>query len=149
MASRDVAAHNASAVAATTYANQLLRRAEFRAARRRRLTLLAPAVAVAFWALADLVAARHGRLSANDAGAIRHVIDHLQPIAWMVILVVGPVAVALKPGRSRAPAMVAALAGPVLTPLVFGPGGWHAWQIAAFLVIALAAGAAPAETKRG
>lgn len=122
---------------ATTYGDRLLARAEFRAERRRRMALLLPLIAAALWALADLVAARHGRLIAQGAGAVRHATDHLVPIAWTVILVVGAAAIGLKPKRSSAPLLVSILAGPVLSPALFGPGGWHPWQTALFLALAL------------
>jgi hypothetical protein len=122
---------------ATTYGDRLLQRAEFRAARHRRIAVLLPLAGVASWALADLVAARHGRLIAQGAGALRHAADHLIPIAWTVFLVVGAAAIGLKPKRSSAPLLVSILAGPVLSPALFGPGGWHPWQMVLFLPLAL------------
>lgn len=113
---------------------------EFRIARRRRMALLLPATLVAFWAIADLAAARHGRLITQDASFVRHVIDHLALAAWTMVFVVGGLATALKPRRVPAGAFVAILAGPVLTPMIFrGGGGWHLWQIAVFIVLALPA----------
>jgi hypothetical protein len=122
------------------YGEHMLAGLEFRAARRRRVALLLPAMAVAFWAIADLAAARHGRLLTQDASFIRHVLDHLALAAWTLVLVLGGLATALKPRRIPAGALVAILAGPVLTPLIFrGGGGWHLWQIALFVLLVLPA----------
>ncbi len=105
-------------------------RAAFRAERRRRALTLLPGTAVVFWALADLVAGRFHRLSALDAGFIRHVTDHIQPVAWTLAFVLIPYLVAVKPKPKRTGAVVALFTGPVLTPLLFGAGGWRLWQIA-------------------
>lgn len=124
--------------AATNYGERLLAGLEFRAARRRRFVLLLPATAVAFWAIADLAAARHGRLVAQDAGAMRQWADHLALGLWTLALVVGGMATALKPRRVPAGALVAILAGPILTPIIFrGGGGWHPWQTVLFVLLAL------------
>lgn len=126
-----------------TYGERQLAKAEFRLARRRRAVLLLPGAAVIFWALADLVAARHGRVWALTQGdgalsaLLRHTADHLQPVAWTLALVLVPLLVALKPKPKRTGAIIALFAGPVLTPLLFGAGGWRLWQITALSGIVL------------
>lgn len=122
-----------------TYGERMLGRLDFKLARRRRLVLLVPAAILAVWASADLGAARHGRLDVQGAGLLRHVADHAALAAW-TLLVVGAFATALKPRRAPGAALVAILAGPVLTPVIFrGGGGWHAWQIGFFLLVTLPA----------
>lgn len=112
-------------------------RAEFRAARRKRALILLPGTAVVMWSLANLVAARHGRLSALEAGFVKHVIDHALPVLWTLFLVQVPFLLSLKPKPKRSGAVLAMFTGPVLTPLVFGAGGWRLWQIAAFAGLVL------------
>ncbi len=119
---------------AVTYGDEMLARAESvhrtAAARRRRLTLMGPATAATLWALADLVAARHARLTEIDAGFVRHVIDHGAPIIWTIAFVALPLIAALKRDPIPAGAALGFLAGPALSPALFGPGGWKWWQIA-------------------
>ncbi len=110
---------------------------EFRAERRRRALVLAGSLSVTFWALADLVAARHRSLSDVGASFLEHLGDYVQPVAWTLALVVTPLLVSVKPRPRRAGAILALLTGPVLTPLVFGAGGWHLWQIGLLGAIAL------------
>jgi len=113
-----------------TYGEQMLRRAEqkvrSRAARRRRLTLLAPAAIATLWSLADLLAARHARL--DGAGLVHTFIDHSEVIAWTFGFVLVPILLSIKPSPLPQGAGLALVAGPVLTPIVFGAGGWHLWQ---------------------
>ncbi len=123
-----------------TYGEQMLANAErktrARAARRRRLTLLVPATAVSLWALADLVAARSARLSAMHAGLGHHLVDHVEVIVWTIAFVVIPIAMSLKPDPIPSGALLAFFAGPILTPVLFGPGGWKLWQGAILTLIA-------------
>lgn len=116
-----------------TYGERLLAQAEARAkargARRRQLLLLTPSSAVILWALADLVAARHSRLLVMHAAVLRHITDHTQVVAWTVFLVVIPLAIAVRRNGLPGGAALTLLAGPIATPLVFGPGGWKVWQI--------------------
>jgi hypothetical protein len=135
-----------------TYGEQMLRRAEAkvraRAARRRRITLLVPATFATLWSLADLLGARHARLAAIDAGMFRTGIDHLEPIVWTFAFVIVPILLAIKPNPTPQGAALALVAGPVLTPIVFGPGGWHLWQDAIlFAVCAMILLAARARTR--
>lgn len=115
-----------------TYGERMLVRAEARArrraARRRRAILLLPATVATLWSLANLIAARHARLSDMDAGFFRQGIDHLQPILWTVVLVLAPLAIAVKPDPIPMGAALALLAGPAVSPFLFGPGGWSVWQ---------------------
>jgi len=112
-------------------------RAEFRAARRRRALTLLPGAAVILWSLSDLVAARAGRASAAKLGLLGHLVDHVQPIAWTLLVVLVPFLVALKPKPKRSGAVLAMFTGPVLTPLLFGAGGWRLWQIGVFAALVL------------
>ncbi|MCA1832705.1 MAG: hypothetical protein ABR548_05255 [Actinomycetota bacterium] len=120
-----------------TLGERKLAKAEFRAMRRRRALALLPGVAVIFWSLADLVAARGARLSALNLGFIRHVLDGVQPIAWTLLLVVVPYLLAVKPRPKRSGAVLALFTGPVLTPILFGSGGWRLWQIGVLAALVL------------
>ncbi|MFA5892040.1 MAG: hypothetical protein WDA27_13990 [Actinomycetota bacterium] len=141
-----------------THGERLLAQAEARAKargeRKRRSLLLAPATAATLWALADLVAARHSRLSMLHAGVLRYVFDHTQVIAWTIALVVVPLAISVKRHPIPGGAALTLLAGPIATPLVFGHGGWKAWQtgiviLACTLILAGARARARARTARG
>lgn len=112
-------------------------RAEFRSARRRRALALLIGSPIVFWALANLVAARHERLGIIRAGFFRHVADHAQPVAWTLLLVLVPMLLAVKPKPKRSGAVFAMFTGPVISPLLFGAGGWRLWQIGAFSVLVL------------
>jgi len=117
-----------------TYGEQMLARAETRRrgrAVRKRLVLLIPGVSAVLWSTADLIAARHARLDAAGAGVIRMFIDHIQPLVWSVAFVLLPLIAALGRQALVAGAGLALLAGPVMTPALFGAGGWKPWQIAA------------------
>ncbi len=112
-------------------------RAEFRAVRRRRAMTLLPGTAVILWSLANLEAARYERLAAVHAGFFGHLVDHVQPIVWTLLLVQVPFMLAVKPRPKRSGAVLAMFTGPVLTPLLFGAGGWRLWQIAVFAGLVL------------
>lgn len=124
-----------------TYGEQVLRQAERRAravsARRRGLTLLMPGAVAALWALADLVAARHARLVSLDVSVLRHVVDHAEPILWTVLFSFLPLLASVKPEPLPSGAALALAAGPVLSPTLFGSGGWKPWQIAVVAAIAV------------
>jgi hypothetical protein len=113
------------------------RKAAFRAARRKRAMTLLPGTAIILWSLADLVAARHARLAAAKAGLIHQAFDHVQPIVWTLLVVLVPYLVSVKPKPKRSGALLAMFTGPVLTPLLFGAGGWRLWQILAFAGLVL------------
>ena len=81
------------------------------------------------WALADLVAARHARLLEADAGWFRMGIDLAAPVFWTVLFVTLPVIGALKRDPLPMGMALAFAAGPVMSPILFGPGGWKWWQI--------------------
>ena len=112
------------------------RRARGRAARRRRRMLLLPASFATVWALIGLLVARHERLSHAHASAFRHLYDHVSVAAWTLLLVIVPLAVALRPRPIPAGAALAVIAGPILSPVLFGPGGWSRWQIAVVSAVA-------------
>jgi len=96
--------------------------------------MLLPGVAVILWSLADLVAARHARLHGGFFSAI---VDHIQPIIWTLLAVLVPLLVALKPKPKRWGAVMAMFTGPVLTPILFGAGGWRLWQIGSIALLVL------------
>lgn len=112
-------------------------KARSRAARRRRFTLLLPATVAILWSTANLVAARHDRLGELDAGVMRHASDHAQVILWGVLFVLVPLAYAVKPDPLPHAVLLSLLAGPFLTPLVFGRGGWRIWQTLIVVAVTL------------
>lgn len=114
----------------------MLQRANFRLARRRRMVLLGTATAATVFACGSLISARHATMS---GGALSFFIGDVLLLAWAALLVVPSFAGAVKPRPVRAGALGALLFGPVLMPLVFGPGGWKAWQVAAMLAASVAA----------
>jgi hypothetical protein len=107
-----------------------------RMARRRLLTLLVPGLVTVAWATTQLVSARHARLADDGAAAVRLVVDPALPVLWAFFFVVLPLMWALKPRPLPAGAALALLAGPVLSPILFGPGGWRPWQIAILSLVA-------------
>src|SRR5437870_397993 len=117
-----------------TYGEQLLAQAaEIRrrgALRRRRLLLLCPMIAITCWSLADLVAARGPRLHPIHSGGLRVLFAHSEPIIWTVLFVMVPLAYSVKPYPLPSGAALSFIAGPVMSPFLFGAGGWHAWQLA-------------------
>lgn len=126
---------------AVTYGEQLLARAEAQhrsiAARRRRRGLLYPTTAAILWSLADLVGARHARLNELEAGGFVHVVDHTMPVVWTLAFVLLPMVAALKSDPLPGGAALAFLAGPILTPFLFGGGGYRWWQL---LIVMAASG---------
>lgn len=116
-----------------TYGEKLLEQAERQKragkARKRLVRVLVPASVVIVWAMLDLLSARNARLDDIDAGFVRTVLDHGQVIAWTILFVLVPFGAALKPDPMIAGAALAWFAGPIVTPLLFGPGGWKLWQI--------------------
>ena len=127
-----------------TYGEEMLAEAEARAesrmqahsARRRRTRLLLPFLGAALWAMFDLMAARNGRLSAGGAGGIRMLFDHILVIGWTVLFVITPMVGALKRDPLPSGAALSFIAGPILSPILFGHGGWKWWQS---LVVAMVA----------
>ena len=124
-----------------TYGEEQLAEAEERArkqsARKRRTRLLLPFLAATLWSMFDLVAARNGRLVAGGAGGIRLLFDHVLVIGWTLLFVIIPMAGSLKRDQLPSGAALAVIAGPVLSPLLFGHGGWKWWQT---IVVVLVAG---------
>ena len=127
-----------------TYGEEMLAEAEAQAgararkhsARRRRTRLLLPFLGAALWAMFDLMAARNGRLSAGGAGGIRLLFDHIMVIGWTVLFAITPMVGALKEDPLPSGAALSFIAGPVLSPILFGHGGWKWWQS---LVVAIVA----------
>ncbi|HEX9774692.1 MAG TPA: hypothetical protein VGB83_03820 [Actinomycetota bacterium] len=140
-----------------TYGEHMLaqaeRRGRARSARRRRVRLLWPSLAMIFWSLADLLAARHERTLGAGVGPAGQLVDHVQPIAWTVLLVAVPLVASLKPQPVKAGALLALLAGPVFGTAIFGTGGWRWWQAtivgAACLLILAASNPSPQPSPAG
>ena len=130
---------------AVTYGEEMLAQAEAQALararnqsmRKRRVRLLLPFLGATLWAMFDLMAARNGRLSAGGAGGIRLLFDHVLVMGWTVLFVIAPMIGAIKRDPLPSGAALSFVAGPILTPLLFGRGGWNWWQS---LVVLLAAG---------
>jgi len=124
-----------------TYGEEMLAEAEervrARSARKRRGKLLAPFLIAALWATADLMAARNARLAHNGAGSIRLLFDHIIVIVWAAAFVVLPMIGALKRDPLPSGAALSFVAGPVLSPILFGHGGWKWWQSLVVTLVAL------------
>jgi hypothetical protein len=124
-----------------TYGEEMLAQAEerlrARSARKRRSKLLVPFLIAALWAMFDLMAARNGRLVHGGAGGIRLLFDHVVIIVWTGAFVILPMIGALKREPLPSGAALSFVAGPVLSPILFGHGGWKWWQS---LVVTLVAG---------
>ena len=129
---------------AVTYGEEMLAQAEaealtrmrLRSARRRRVRLLLPFLGATVWAMLDLVAARNGRLSAGGAGGIRLLFDHVLVMGWTVLFVIAPMIGALKRDPMPSGAALSFVAGPIISPLLFGHGGWNWWQSLVVLLVA-------------
>jgi hypothetical protein len=126
---------------AMTYGEEMLAQAEARvrkqSVRRRRSRLLVPFLIAALWAMADLMSARNGRLAGGGAGGLRLLFDHILVMGWTGVFVVLPMVGALKRDPLPAGAALAFISGPILSPILFGHGGWKWWQS---LVVILVAG---------
>ena len=124
-----------------TYGEEMLAQAEDRArkqsAKRRRARLLGPFLIAALWAMFDLMSARNARLVAGGAGGIRLLFDHILVAVWSVTFVILPMVGALKRDPLPAGAALSFVSGPILSPILFGHGGWKWWQS---LVVVLVAG---------
>jgi hypothetical protein len=128
---------------AMTYGEEMLAQAEELAvararnhsARKRRVRLLLPFLGAALWAMFDLVAARNGRLSAGGAGGIRLLFDHVLVMGWTLLFVIAPMIGALKREPMPSGAALSFTAGPILTPILFGHGGWNWWQSLVVLIV--------------
>jgi hypothetical protein len=124
-----------------TYGEEMLARAEertrARSARKRRAKLLAPFLIAALWATADLMAARNARLAHGGAGGFRLLFDHVLVIVWSGAFVVMPMIGALKRDPLPSGAALSLVAGPVLSPILFGHGGWKWWQSLVVILVAV------------
>ncbi len=128
---------------AVTYGEEMLAQAEAQAvararqhsARKRRVRLLLPFLGASLWAMFDLMAARNGRLSAGGAGSIRLLFDHVLVMAWTILFVIAPMIGALKRDPMPSGAALSFVAGPVLSPILFGHGGWKWWQSLVVLIV--------------
>lgn len=88
-----------------------------------------PTTIAILWSLADLVGARHARLLELNAGFFVHFVDHMMPVVWTLAFVLLPMMAALKSDPLPAGAPLAFVAGPILTPFLFGPGAFKWWQL--------------------
>jgi hypothetical protein len=118
----------------------MLAQAEARArkvsVRRRRSRLLVPFLIAALWAMADLMSARNARLASGGAGGIRLLFDHVLVMSWTGVFVILPMVGALKRDPLPAGAALAFISGPILSPILFGHGGWNWWQSLVVILIA-------------
>jgi hypothetical protein len=125
---------------AMTYGEEMLAQAEARArkvsVRRRRSRLLVPFLIAALWAMADLMSARNARLASGGAGGIRLLFDHVLVMSWTGVFVILPMVGALKRDPLPAGAALAFISGPILSPILFGHGGWNWWQSLVVILIA-------------
>lgn len=118
-------------------------------AKRRALTLLVPSLIASGWSTSALIATRNERLATEGAGLLRLIADPALPVLWTALFVLLPLWWALKPEPLPAGAGLAFMAGPVMTPILFGAGGWHPWQIAMLAAVTwLVLGAAAARARR-
>lgn len=123
-----------------THGDRLLAHAEARAARavrnRRMRALGIPVLLATVASGVSLYRAQHARVVATGASGLRHVGDHALMIAFTFAFVVLPLVGAIR-SRRVFPVVVAMVAGPALTPRLFGSGGWRWWQT--FVVVAAGA----------
>lgn len=120
----------------TTYGDRLLAEAEerirSRQQRRRRITLLAPAgliLLVATWrTLGNRVEAL------DDVGLLRLLADVASTLGYAALLVGLPIVVATGARLNAIAAGIALATGPVLMPVIMGPG-WSVWQRLGFALI--------------
>lgn len=114
-----------------THGDRLLAHAEARAARavrnRRMRAVGIPALLATLASVVSLYRAQHARVVATGASGFRHVGGHATMITFTFTFVVLPLVGAIR-SRRAFPAVVAIVAGPVLTPRLFGAGGWRWWQ---------------------
>lgn len=114
---------------------QAERQAHRRLAKRRVLTLFVPGAVTSLWAMLDLLGARADRMEAAGAGFFAVAFGSLLVIAWTVLFVVLPLYGAVKADPLPSGAALAFAAGPVLSPMLFGAGGWKVWQIVVLFAI--------------
>lgn len=128
-----------------TYGDRLLAEAEARAhsamVRRRMLALGVPALLATFASTAGLYRAQLEWIDATGASALRRAGTHALMIASTVTFVCIPLLGAIR-SRRIVPAMIALSAGPILTPQLFGPGGWRWWQTLVVVAVCVLVSAA-------
>jgi hypothetical protein len=95
--------------------------------------LFAPAALASFFATLGILSERRSALA--DAGPFRVAFDHLLVLVYLGVLVLGMIALAVRPGRPRLPALVALIAA-VGMPVLFGGGG-SLWQWAVVIAVCL------------
>lgn len=117
-----------------TYGEQMLAQAERRArastTRRRLLTLFLPGALTSLWAVADLLDVR-----LEGSGGFALIFGAALPIIWTALFVIFPLYASLGIDPMPSGAVVAIVAGPILTPMLFGPGGWRWWHVAIMVMI--------------
>ncbi len=134
---------------ATTYGERLLADAEERTkdrrARRRLFMVFAPAALVTILATWATLATRHDAL--GDAGVLKMLVDHGATLGYAALLVIVPLYLAVTPAINAFAAALAAVMGPVLMPVWFGPG-WKPWhRVAVFALCALVIAARRAQPR--
>jgi hypothetical protein len=84
----------------------------------------------------DLMSARSARLTGGGAGGVRLLFDHILVMVWTVAFVILPMVGALKRDPLPAGAALAFISGPILSPILFGRGGWNWWQSLVVILVA-------------
>lgn len=123
-----------------THGEQMLAEAESRSRRiqtRRRIVLLAaPVLLVTTTSTSALIGEQEARAIGTGASGFGRMALHVLTVIYAVGLVALPAFGAARTRRAI-PAMVAFAAGPIITPMLFGSGGWRWWEI--FVVGAVSA----------
>lgn len=137
----------------TTYGERLLaeaeQRARARAHRRRAVFLLGPCVIVVLLAVRGIWTVRQGTLQLEGAGLFRQLLDHGATLLYAVVAVLGPLALALRRRLLRVPAAIALVTGPILMPVLFGPGSrWWQWLVVGLVAVLTISAARPAGRPR-
>lgn len=113
--------------------------------RRRILMLGGPALFVTSTATVALIAEQHARRSPATPHGLGHLMTDVALIAFTIAFVASPLVGAARTARAI-PSLVAVIAGPIITPRLFGAGGWRWWET--LVVIAVTAAISSAALQR-